>query len=370
MEAKPTGSFVLADASGVAKTVYGLLFDGFYSGDFVDLATILETGILGNIVLVPGGRAVPDAMFTPIKQLFDEGVVTLLPERPPMIWEPPPGFRSGLPPPPDGFFGKRSKLADAQLEAARVASAELAYDRPAMLLARQRDSYNALARPPEEHLVCDLLANHASLTDALHSFKSRAQAPGLILARVPPFAHLVLSRASNFDQVIDGVLELRHKCRGLRAAQTELHELMSSRDVGTLAKAKARDNFLRGWNQMIAACGEASTAEMEFANSQAHFLRHLKRTAFAAVRKDGEEFAHHGRAMLEKFFESVSSDDWDQTHPWTLRPVRTAAWHYLNAPDRAMHEAAHRVFKAPRNVVEARMRLLVNVLTQYSARAA
>jgi hypothetical protein len=47
MKDKPPGSFVLADASGVAKTVYGLLTDGFYSGDFVDLATILETGTLG-----------------------------------------------------------------------------------------------------------------------------------------------------------------------------------------------------------------------------------------------------------------------------------------------------------------------------------
>ena len=57
MKKKTLGSFVLADASGVAKTVYGLLHDGFYSGDFVDLATILETGILRDIALVPGGRA-------------------------------------------------------------------------------------------------------------------------------------------------------------------------------------------------------------------------------------------------------------------------------------------------------------------------
>lgn len=366
MKTNPIASFVLADASGVAKTVYGLLHDGFYSGDFVDFATILETGILSDIALVPSGRAVPPAMFEPIKQLFEEGVVTLLAERPRMIWEPPHGFVPERPP-PDGYYNaKRSKLADAQLEGARVASAELEYGRPAMVLTRQRDCYIAMARPPEEHWACDLRAKHASLADALFALKSRARTPGLILAKVPPFAHLLLSRAANFDQVIDGMLELRWKCRGLRAAERALYEQMSSHDVAWLKKAKEQERFLRGWDQMIAACGEASTAEMEFGNSAAHLLRHLKHSALAFWQRDEEELLHHGRSVLRKFLESISAEDWDQTHPYTLRPVRTAAWQYLNTPDRAMFDAAHRVFKAPRDEVELRMRLLVNTLRQYS----
>jgi hypothetical protein len=184
------------------------------------------------------------------------------------------------------------------------------------------------------------------------------------------FAHLLLSRATNFDQVIDGMLELRWKCRGLRAAEQALYEQMSSHDVPWLKKAKEQERFLLGWDQMIAACGEASTAEMEFGSSAAHLLRHLKHTAVALWQRDDEELIHHGRSALKKLLENISPDDWDQSHPWSLRPVRTAAWHYLNTPDRAMFDAAHRVFRAPRSDVEARMRLLVNSLGRSRARAA
>jgi hypothetical protein len=370
MKKNPLGSFVLADASGVAKTVYGLLHDGFYSGDFVDLATILETGILRDIALVPGGRAVPEAMFEPIRQLFDEGVVTLLAERPRMIWEPPPGFVPERARPEGYYNAKRSKLADAQLEGARIASAEFAHNRPAMVLTRQRDCYIAMARPPEEHWACDLRAKHASLADALFALKSRTRTPRLILAKVPPFAHLLLSRAENFDQVIDGMLELRWKCRRLRAAESALYEQLSSHDVSWLKKMKEQERFLRGWDQMIAACGEASTAEMEFGNSGAHLLRHLKHSALAILQGEEEELLHHGRSLLQKFLESISVDDWEQTHACLVRPVRTAAWKYLNTPDRAMYDAAHRVFKAPRKEVEVRMSLLVNSLGQHAERAA
>ena len=135
--------------------------------------------------------------------------------------------------------------------------------------------YIAMARPPAEHWACDLRTKRASLADALFALKSRARTPGLILAKVPPFAHLLLSRADNFDQVIDGMLELRWKCRRLRAAESAIYEQLSSYDVSWLKKMREQERFLRGWDQMIAACGEASTAEMEFGNSGAHLLRHL-----------------------------------------------------------------------------------------------
>jgi hypothetical protein len=180
----------------------------------------------------------------------------------------------------------------------------------------------------------------------------------------------VLSRASTFSEVMDITLTFRRKCKPLRDAEQELHEIMSSRDIGALEKAKQRDRFLGGWNKMIAACGETSAAEMEFANSTAHFLRHAKQTAFAVIKRDGEEALQHGHDAIKKLLESCSAEEWDEAHPWTLRPMRTAAWQYLTAPDRAMHDAAHRILKIPRTIVEARMRLLVNVLRQYSARAA
>jgi hypothetical protein len=63
--------------------------------------------------------------------------------------------------------------------------------------------------------------------------------------------------------------------------------------------------------------------------------------------------------LLEVF----GNEEWQRSHPWTLRPIRSAAWEYLIAPDRAMHEAAHRIFGIPRGMVEARMRLLVQALS-------
>jgi hypothetical protein len=80
-----SGSSLLADESGVAKTICRLRTDGFYAADFVDFATIIEHGILGDIMLVPGGTAVPEAMLQPVRELVREGAIRVLEKRPPVM---------------------------------------------------------------------------------------------------------------------------------------------------------------------------------------------------------------------------------------------------------------------------------------------
>ena len=361
-----SGSSLLADASGIAKTIYGLKNDGFYPADFVDFATILEHGILGDIILVPGGTAVPDAMLAPVRELIREGAIRILDNRPPVM--PLPRQRPARTPHPDSIFNpKRSRADDARCEAERIAGAELALGRPGMLSMRQRNTYVGLARPADEHWICGLMPNHRRLSDALHAFRKGASRPGYVMVKVPPFAHLVLSKAATFDEAIDIMLHYRHACAPLRKAADELVALISSPDVAPLAKAEERDKFLGSWDAMIAACGQTSTVRMVFANSQAQFLRHGGQAAAAALQFDIEATVSHGRKAISKFLELIGKDEWERNHPWTLRPIRTAAWHYLQAPDRAMHDAAHRIFGIPRGIVEARMRLLVEALSYQRA---
>jgi hypothetical protein len=63
----------------------------------------------------------------------------------------------------------------------------------------------------------------------------------------------------------------------------------------------------------------------------------------------------HGRKAISK--------EWQCNDPYTLRPIRSAAWQYLGSPDRAMHDAAHRIFGIPRGIVEAQLRLLSKMLS-------
>jgi len=310
---------------------------------------------------VPGGTAVPDAMLVPVRELIREGAISILDNRPPVM--PLPGERAVRPTGPDGIFNpKRSRGDDARCEAARVAGAELALRRPGMLSMRQRNTYERLARPADEHWVCGLMHNHRRLSDALQAFRKRSSRPGYVMVKVPPFAHLVLSKAATFDEALEIMLNYRHVCEPLRRSADGLFAYISSPDVGPLAKAKEREKFLGSWDAMIAACGQASTARMVFANSHAQFLRHAGQAAAAAFQLDMEDTLSHGRKAISKLLEAISDEEWEGNHPWTLRPVRSAAWHYLQAPDRAMHDAAHRIFGIPRSVVEARMRLLVQAL--------
>jgi hypothetical protein len=78
------------------------------------------------------------------------------------------------------------------------------------------------------------------------------------------------------------MLEYRHKCEPLRSAADELFAIVSSPDVDAIEKAEVRDKFLGSWDAMVAACGEASTAQLVFANSQAQFLRHGAQARIAA----------------------------------------------------------------------------------------
>ena len=243
-----------------------------------------------------------------------------------------------------------------------MAGAELAFGRPGMLSMRQRNTYEGLARPADEHWVCGLMPNHRRLSDALHAFRKQASRPGYVTVKVPPFAHLVLSKAKTFDEALDIMLNYRHVCAPLRQSANDLFAYISSPDVGPLAKAEERGKFLGSWDAMIAACGQASTARMVFANSHAQFLRHGGKAAVAALQLDIEDTLSHGRKAISKFLEAISDEEWEHNHPWTLRPVRSAAWHYLQSPDRAMHDAANRIFGIPKSVVEARMRLLVQAL--------
>src|SRR5262245_10927644 len=170
------GSSLLADESGVAKTIYGLRTDGFYAADFIDFATIIEHGILGDIVLVPGGTAVPDAMMQLVRELVREGAIRVLANRPPVM---PLSKETRLcPSAPEAIFNsKRSRELDARYDAARVAGAELALGRPGMVSIRERSTYLELARPRDEHWVCDLMRNHRRLVTALHAFKKQAAPP-------------------------------------------------------------------------------------------------------------------------------------------------------------------------------------------------
>ena len=241
-----SGSSLLADASGVTKTIYGLKNDGFYPADFVDFATILEHGILGDIILVPGGTAVPDAMLAPVRELIREGAIRILDNRPPVM--PLPGERKIRPIGPDSIFNpKRSRADDARCEAERVAGAELALGRPGMLSMRQRNTYEGLARPADEHWICGLMPNHRRLSDALHAFRKQASRPGYVIVKVPPFAHLVLSKAATFDEAMEMMLDYRHVCAPLRRSADDLFAYISSPDVGPLAKAEERDKFLGSW---------------------------------------------------------------------------------------------------------------------------
>ena len=207
------------------------------------------------------------------------------------------------------------------------------------------------------------MSNHQRLADALHKFRKQANRPGYVMVRVPPFAHLVLSKAASFDQALEIMLEYRRRCEPIRNAVDDLYALMSSPDVGAVKKAEERDKFMGSWDTMIAACRQTSTAQMVFANSQAQLLRHSGQAAAALFQQDIEDTLGHGRKALSKFLELIGDEEWERNHPWTLRPVRAAAWEYLAAPDRAMHDAAHRIFGISPTIVEARMRLLVEVLS-------
>jgi hypothetical protein len=366
MQPRLSGSTLLADASGFAKTIYGLTHDGFYPADFVDFATIIEHGILGDIVLVRGGTAVPPAMLEPVRELIREGAVRILENRPPIM--PLPRHRPAHSSGPDSIFNpKRSRANDARLEAERIAGAELLLGRPGMLSMRQRNTYEQLARPADEHWVCDLMSNHQRLADALHRFRKQANRPGYVMVRVPPFAHLVLSKAQTFDQALEIMLDYRQRCAPIRDAVDDLYALMSSPDVGAMRKAEERDKFMGSWDTMIAACGQTSTAKMMLANSQAQLLRHSGQAAAALFQRDIEDTVHHGRKALDKFMELIGEEEWERNHPWTLRPVRVAAWEYLLAPDRAMYDAAHRIFGISPPIVEARMRDLIEALARRRA---
>ena len=228
---------------------------------------------------------------------------------------------------------------------------------------RQRSTYRELARPADEHWVCDLMRNHRRHVNALHAFKKQAAPPKYVLVKVPPFAHLVLSKAATFDEALEIMLQYRHQCTPLRRAADELFACMSSPDVGALEKAEQRDKFLASWDAMIAACGQASTARMVFANSQAQFLRHGAKAAAAAFQRDIEATVDHGRKAIWKLLETIDDEEWECNNPCTLRPLRSAAWQYLVSPDRAMHDAAHRIFGIPPGIVEARMQLLSATLS-------
>src|SRR6476659_434678 len=78
-----------------------------------------------------------------------------------------------------------------------------------MLSMRQRSTYRELARPADEHWVCDLVRTHHRLANALHAFRKQAVPPKYVLVRVPPFAHLVLSKAATFDEALEIMLPYR-----------------------------------------------------------------------------------------------------------------------------------------------------------------
>lgn len=364
-----SGSSLLADASGFAKTIYGLVADEFSPVDLADFGNILEHAILADVVLVPSATKTPDSMLSPIKMLIREGAVRLLEGRPPVLpMKPSPKSSANLP----GatlkerlFNRRRNTKNDARFEAGRIAGAELAYGRPGMISLRQRDTYDRIARPAAEHWACNIMGNHHRLADALHAFRRRAAAPGYVAVRVPPFAQMILTRASTLDEALSMTLDYRHQCRYLRHSVDELYAMTTDAHFSPLQKAEAQAKFMETWEAIIKACGAASTARMTFASSGSQFLKHAGHASMAAFNNRPQDFLQSSQSALTALLDILDEDAWNEATAWTLRPIRTAARDYLTTPDQKLRDGAHRIFGVPRDICEAQMRNLALVLAEF-----
>jgi len=358
-------SAVLADESGVTKTVYGLVNDNFSPVDFVDFATIIEHGVLGDIVLISGGTSVPEKMNDTIRPMLNEGIMRISDKRPPVI-QIPRELAAKIPPTIESVFNsKRNRPIDSLYEAERIAGGENTLGLRALPSIRQRKMFDTVARPLTEHWICDLLTQHNKLTDAVIQFKREIELPGYIGVRIPLFANLIFKKASTLFEVYELMLEQRHACRHMREAVNELHLFLARNDVNPIKKAQEREKFLTNWSSLISTFDQSDTAIATYGNSHGRLLKQASRTIVKAVDRKPGETIEHAKKLLDMVSESINIDELNANQPWTLRPIKSAVSEYLMTADIELHAAAHRIFGISPDIYHQRMQMLVNALRTY-----